>query len=425
MGGRVVLRVMAAFVGASAVLTFAGAASAATGVVELAQVGSCVLSLQDTTASGIAYYIVEPIGTSGHACEMVISDSSGATIADVTTFGIPAVAYLDAAGSYQSEVFDVTQGSTSVGFGPAVNGSPTLPTMPTGAASSGACTRGLDARVVTGAVVPLYDTGWNIVSATQGAVCTNQVNAVGAAGSATVALARVQIAVPDSYSIGLAKSVTDLRGAAITTAAVGETVRYVFTITNAGAVPWTVSVADPQLGLSPIGCPTQPLVAGGTEQCVSTYTVTAADATAGTITNTATATGVDDVRPFGTGASVTSAPATVVLAATIPSTANPTPTSTNEPTTQPGLVPTSGPSSASSVTSGASSGSAPPNSGLAVTTSTDAGAVSGPPTQPRTGTHQDALASTGSSATPLVTLASVLIAAGITLLIVALRRSRP
>ena len=81
--------------------------------------------------------------------------------------------------------------------------------------------------------------------------------------------------------------------------AVGNVINYTFSVTNSGDVPLTdITVTDPLAGLSDIDCGDDgdnviPLLAPGDRpiECTATYTVTQADVDAGTLTNTATATG--------------------------------------------------------------------------------------------------------------------------------------
>ncbi|MEE8524200.1 MAG: hypothetical protein V3T72_09740, partial [Thermoanaerobaculia bacterium] len=73
----------------------------------------------------------------------------------------------------------------------------------------------------------------------------------------------------------------------------GDTLTYSFVETNTGTVTLTnVSISDPLPGLAALSCiPTQPatLAPAATLSCTATYVVTAADAAAGVINNTATA----------------------------------------------------------------------------------------------------------------------------------------
>ncbi|MEW2625593.1 hypothetical protein [Streptomyces sp. NPDC048106] len=81
----------------------------------------------------------------------------------------------------------------------------------------------------------------------------------------------------------------------------GSQVPYDFVVTNSGTTDITgLTVNDPKIG--PVSCPTTNLAVGQTITCTATYTVTAADAAAGVIANTAITTGSSD------GETVTSPP---------------------------------------------------------------------------------------------------------------------
>ena len=79
--------------------------------------------------------------------------------------------------------------------------------------------------------------------------------------------------------------------------AAGTPVTYTFVITNTGSVTLSnVAVSDPMPGLSSVSCPgggsvVASLAPGASATCTATYTTTAADVSAGSITNVATATG--------------------------------------------------------------------------------------------------------------------------------------
>ncbi|MGW1036335.1 DUF7507 domain-containing protein [Streptomyces antibioticus] len=76
----------------------------------------------------------------------------------------------------------------------------------------------------------------------------------------------------------------------------GTQVPYEYVVTNSGTVPVTdVTVTDDRV--TGITCPQTTLAVGGTTTCTGTYTVTAADATAGSVTNTATAQGQAGTTP--------------------------------------------------------------------------------------------------------------------------------
>src|SRR5207249_3367555 len=91
-----------------------------------------------------------------------------------------------------------------------------------------------------------------------------------------------------------------------TYSAIGQTITYTYTITTSGNVTLAgpFSVTDDKLGT--FACGSGPLAPGASTSCTKTHTITQADLDAGSITNTATAS--------GNGA--TSAPATVTVPAT-------------------------------------------------------------------------------------------------------------
>ncbi|MFE7487804.1 hypothetical protein [Kitasatospora sp. NPDC057541] len=73
---------------------------------------------------------------------------------------------------------------------------------------------------------------------------------------------------------------------------VGDTVTYTYTVTNTGtAAVHDLTVTDDRV--SPVTCSATTLAAGQSTTCSGSYVVTAADATAGSVTNHATANGLD------------------------------------------------------------------------------------------------------------------------------------
>ncbi len=109
-------------------------------------------------------------------------------------------------------------------------------------------------------------------------------------------------------SISIAKSASPN-----TVSAVGEVVTYSFLVTNIGNVTLTaVAVSDPLPGLSAVSCPLNSLAPSASTTCTATYTVTQADVDAGSIANTATASGTPPSGPAVTdvdSATVTATPA--------------------------------------------------------------------------------------------------------------------
>ena len=105
----------------------------------------------------------------------------------------------------------------------------------------------------------------------------------------------------------------DVNGNGLTDA--GDTIAYSFVVTNTGNVPLNgVVVNDAMLSATPIACTPANVPVGGTADCGPvTYTITAADVTAGSVDNSATATGT----PPG-GGPVTSVPDTTSTPTTAP-----------------------------------------------------------------------------------------------------------
>ena len=111
----------------------------------------------------------------------------------------------------------------------------------------------------------------------------------------------VTVTATQSPSLSLAKSANPT-----TYSAAGQTITYSYVVKNTGNVTFTapVTLADDK---TKVTCPSTLLAPGASETCTATYTTTAADVSAGQVTNHATATTV-----FG-GAPVNSNPATTTV----------------------------------------------------------------------------------------------------------------
>ena len=98
--------------------------------------------------------------------------------------------------------------------------------------------------------------------------------------------------VPASPSIHLDKTASAIHDGGGNGPDAGDTITYSFTVTNTGNVTLNpVTVNDPKLG-GAITCPAGPLAPGASITCTDkTYALTQADVNAGTVDNTATATG--------------------------------------------------------------------------------------------------------------------------------------
>ncbi len=120
-------------------------------------------------------------------------------------------------------------------------------------------------------------------------------------------------------SLALVKSVSPISSDSFV---VGALLTYSFVVTNTGGLPLTdISVAETAFSgsgsLSAVSCPAgaASLLPGASVTCTATYTVTQADVDAGSVTNTAVASGTD---PDGGG--VESSPSSAQFAADVPST---------------------------------------------------------------------------------------------------------
>ncbi|WP_426564988.1 DUF7507 domain-containing protein [Angustibacter sp. McL0619] len=143
-----------------------------------------------------------------------------------------------------------------------------------------------------------FDAGFVTNTATATGTATGGNPVISAPSSATVPL-------PDSPGLELVKQaqVTDTNGDGV--AGVGDSLRWIFQATNTGNTTLTdIAVHDELAG--PVSCPTTTVAPGRTVTCSSApQTITAAQAAAGSIVNTASATGTS-VRG---GSTVTSATA--------------------------------------------------------------------------------------------------------------------
>lgn len=313
----------------------AAAASAVEPVVWEAQAGNCSLSYAPTAADGTAYFVLE--AGPAVSCQLEVgSVDAGTVLADVTTVSTMAVVYVAAAGEYSYSVTDMTADAVASGV-VQFTGSPREPDLGPNVNLTGECALSLEPRDVIGTFAS-WETGF-IVSQNAGAPnCAHDVASDPQAPTqytATIARNLGQVAVLSPFGIELDKRVTGPGGEGVSQARVGEALTYTFTVTNTGYVPWEFAITDALEGLEPITCDTTVLAPQSSVTCTAGYTVTTADADAGVVTNVATATGVDSVRPRGaTGVGVTTAPASIAFTVA-PHTPTPTPTPTESPMATP------------------------------------------------------------------------------------------
>ncbi|MDH5833569.1 DUF7507 domain-containing protein [Luteimonas kalidii] len=115
-------------------------------------------------------------------------------------------------------------------------------------------------------------------------------------------------------------------GALSTVTDAGDTIAYTFEVTNTGNVTLRdVTLADPLPGLGGISCPTGELAPGASLTCTGgTHTITQAEMDAGSVTNTATATGLVPDGSTTTGEDSTDTPLAAAGAITVAKSASPT-----------------------------------------------------------------------------------------------------
>ncbi len=106
----------------------------------------------------------------------------------------------------------------------------------------------------------------------------------------------VPLAADPTITLAKAGSLADTNGDGVDSE--GDIVTYTFTVENTGNVTLDpVGVTDPLPGLSAITCPATTLAPGDDTDCTATYTVTQTDVDAGSVINTATATGTPPSGP--------------------------------------------------------------------------------------------------------------------------------
>jgi hypothetical protein len=109
----------------------------------------------------------------------------------------------------------------------------------------------------------------------------------------------------------LAPALTLVKSASASSYSVpGTPITYSYYVDNTGNVILDpITVTDPMVGLSPVTCPVQSLAPGDAETCSASYITTQADLDAGSITNTATASGTPPSGTAVTARSTVTVPA--------------------------------------------------------------------------------------------------------------------
>ncbi len=137
-------------------------------------------------------------------------------------------------------------------------------------------------------------------------VVTNTATATGTppTGSAVTGTSTANAPITRTPAITVAKTAGTPSG--ITA---GSTILYTFVVTNTGNVTLTsVGVSDPKVGA--VSCPATTLAPGASTTCTKSYALTQADVDAGTVNNTATASGTPPTGAAVTGTSTVTTPIT-------------------------------------------------------------------------------------------------------------------
>ncbi len=139
---------------------------------------------------------------------------------------------------------------------------------------------------------------------------TNTGTATGTPPTGPAVTAASSVVIPGTQTPGITLKKTSTASGF---SASGTVVTYHYLVTNSGNVTLTsVGVTDPLPGLSAVSCPNSSLAPGAAQTCTATYTTTQADVDKGSITNTATASGMAP-----SGSTVTSPPSSVTIPATV------------------------------------------------------------------------------------------------------------
>ncbi|SDU92300.1 conserved repeat domain-containing protein [Microlunatus sagamiharensis] len=155
---------------------------------------------------------------------------------------------------------------------------------------------------------------------------TATVTATGSGGTTVSASSSAAVAVSQTRALTVTKTASPT-----TVAAVGAVVTYTFGVTNAGSVTTTgIGVTDTmtapasQSALGPVTCAATTLAPNASTTCTATYTTTQADLEAGSIANTARATGTAGGQAVTSPAATATVTATRAPALSLTKTASPT-----------------------------------------------------------------------------------------------------
>jgi uncharacterized repeat protein (TIGR01451 family)/LPXTG-motif cell wall-anchored protein len=185
--------------------------------------------------------------------------------------------------------------------------------------SGAAYTMGETATTGSPALLSNYASAWSCVNATTG---SSTALPSGAGTTKTIAPAvgdDITCTVTNTArasTLGMVKHAgtpIDANGDGITDA--GDSIQYTFTVTNTGDLPMSnISVTDAKVGA--VTCPVATLAPGASEECSanSSYTITPADVTGGSVDNSATAQGT----PPGSTVPRSSTPSTTTTPTTAP-----------------------------------------------------------------------------------------------------------
>ncbi|RYF20373.1 MAG: T9SS sorting signal type C domain-containing protein [Flavobacteriales bacterium] len=213
-----------------------------------------ITGIGDGVPDLIVTQVAEP-GGSGSADKFKFIDASGHTVGNEISIAFGSVT---AIGTYSLDLFKADGGSN--GFSPA-------------------STR--DIRMIG-----IETSSFGITSANAGQVDRFVITFSGTSDCAFIAFNTSSLKIAE---LGLVK-----KASMPSCGKLGDVINYTFEVTNTGEVPITnIQVTDPMPGLVITGNPISSLAVGAKATLTGTYTIKAADVTAGRVTNSAKVTGLD------------------------------------------------------------------------------------------------------------------------------------